>query len=157
MLNKFILLAFLILPLSACFEKEPPAEDRYKVTIIREDGSEKEYRVELALTIDQQIQGLMHRTEMDDDAGMLFYFGDGEAERSFWMKNTLIPLDMIFIKADGTIHHIHEYAVPGDLTGVKSQGPVAAVLELNGGETLKSGIKVGNKVIHQLFSPNKPQ
>lgn len=157
MLNKFIFIALLIFPLAACFEKVPATDNATPLSIIREDGSKKEYRVELALTQDQQVQGLMHRTEMNDDAGMLFYFGGQEAERGFWMKNTLIPLDMIFIKADGTIHHIHEYAIPHDLTSIKSQGPVAAVLELNGGESLKSGIKVGNRVIHPLFSPNRAQ
>lgn len=157
MLKKIILIALLIFPLAACFEKTPAADNTSPLTIITSNRTEKNYQVELALTQQQQMQGLMHRTEMDEDAGMLFYFGGGEAERSFWMKNTLIPLDMIFIKADGTIHHIHENAVPNDLTGIRSQGPVAAVLELNGGESRKSGITVGNRVIHQLFSQNRAQ
>ena len=75
----------------------------------------------------------------------------GESERRFWMKNTLIPLDIIFIKADGKIHHIHENAVPHDLTGIPSKGPVAAVLEINGGLSQTWGLAAGDKVMHPYF------
>ena len=88
---------------------------------------------------------------MAENHGMLFYFGGEEAGRRFWMKNTLIPLDMIFIKADGTIHHIHENAIPKDLTGVPSNGPVAAVLEINGGVSRKLELQKGDKVKHRFF------
>lgn len=114
------------------------------------------FNVELALTAEQQMQGLMNRTSMEDTAGMLFIFND-EKERGFWMKNTLIPLDMIFIKKDGVIHHIHENAQPNDLTSIKSQGPVMAVLEVNGGIADKLNIKEGDIIHHPFFNNLKAQ
>ncbi len=92
----------------------------------------------------------MNRTELATDAGMLFVF-PGEAERSFWMKNTLIPLDMLFIAKDGTIRHIHENAKPNDLTSISSQQPAMAVLELNGGAVKTMNIQVGDTVHHPVF------
>ena len=121
-----------------------------QVTIVSRDGKNHVFHVELALTPQQQAQGLMGRTEMAADAGMLFYFGK-EDERSFWMKNTLIPLDMVFIKADGTILRVHDSAKPNDLTSVKSGGPAMAVLELNGGTAKKFGIVAGDKAKHPFF------
>ncbi|MAZ76889.1 MAG: hypothetical protein CMH31_06280 [Micavibrio sp.] len=93
----------------------------------------------------------MHRTTLAENAGMLFYFG-AEQPRSFWMKNTLIPLDLIFVKLDGTIHHIHENAIPKDETPLPSQGNVGAVLEINGGLSKKLGIKPGDTIKHQFFN-----
>lgn len=154
----FVLL--LIFPLTACQEKEGEAAEQQQVIydpqntrnleIITNDGTSHVFEIELAVTPPQQQKGLMHRTEMAENAGMLFYFGR-EAERGFWMKNTLIPLDLIFIKQDGTIHHIHENAIPHDLTSMKSNGPVAAVLEINSGLSNKLGFVVGNKVHHPFF------
>lgn len=114
------------------------------------EGLHYDFSVEIAGTNRQIMIGLMNRDQMDDDHGMLFLFKQ-PAERSFWMKNTLIPLDMLFIRSDGTIHKIHENAQPNDLTSIKSDGPVPAVLELNGGLTRKLGIKVGDKVFHDFF------
>jgi len=121
------------------------------LSVVTSAGIRHNFNVELALTGAQQRKGLMNRTEMAADAGMLFFFGD-EDERSFWMKNTLIPLDIIFIKKDGTILNIHENAVPHDLTSVKSEGPAAAALELNGGRAAELGIKPGDKIHHLLFN-----
>ena len=120
------------------------------LVIVSRDGKEHVFQVEIALTQSEQAKGLMGRTEMDADKGMLFVF-NGEAERGFWMKNTLIPLDMIFIKQDGTIHHVHDSAKPNDLTSVKSNGPVSAVLELNGGTTKRLGIQAGDIVKNAFF------
>jgi len=113
------------------------------------------FDVEVALTPKQQIQGLMNRESMPEDAGMLFMFNK-EAERGFWMKNTLIPLDIIFIKQDGRIHHIHSNAKPHDLTSIKSKGPVIAVLEINGGLSQELGIKVGDVIHHPFFTQRQP-
>lgn len=145
----FIICAFFVLPLTACGAQE--TQNNKNVLAIETKGGEQKFNIELALTQEEQMQGLMNRTSMAEDAGMLFYFGD-EAERGFWMKNTLIPLDLIFIKANGTIHHIHENAVPQDLTSIRSNGPVAAVLEINGGLAHKLGISVGNNVKHPFFN-----
>ena len=120
------------------------------LTITKADGEQVSLNIELALTPAQQAKGLMFRSEMPEDEGMLFVF-DGESERSFWMKNTLIPLDMIFVKRNGVIHHIHSDAIPHDLTSVRSNGPVYAVLEINGGLSEKLGLKPGDKINHAAF------
>ncbi len=120
------------------------------LTIVKADGEEIPLNIELALTPPQQAKGLMFREEMDEDAGMLFVF-EGEAERRFWMKNTLIPLDMIFIKDNGVVHHIHENAIPHDPSPVSSNGAVRAVLEINGGTSRKLGLKPGHTIKHAVF------
>ncbi len=133
----------------------PPAQDVQKfeeLTIRRADGSMAVFQVEVARTAAEQAFGLMYRKTMANDHGMLFVFPT-EDERAFWMKNTFIPLDMIFIRGNGTIHSIHPYAVPHDLTPVRSLGPVLAVLEIVGGQAKEQGIKVGDHVIHKAFTP----
>ena len=114
------------------------------------------FSVELSLTAKQQIQGLMNRTSMPEEAGMLFIFNQ-EKERGFWMKNTLIPLDMIFIKKNGVIHKVHSNAKPNDLTSIKSDGPVIAVLEINGGLSQQLGIDAGDIVHHPFFQQSDTQ
>ena len=145
---RFILIALLILPLAGCLEEK--VDDIYRLSIETASGKKHKFNIELAQTPQEQMRGLMHRTEMAEDAGMLFIF-ETEREARFWMKNTLIPLDMIFIRADGTIHRIHENAIPHDLTGVPSEGPVKAILELNGGVSTKLGLDKGDKVRHSVF------
>lgn len=149
---KFTLAAIMMLALvfpAAC-KAESNVDATKRITIISRDAKPHVFRVELALTPQQQAQGLMGRTSMDKDAGMIFLFPE-EAERSFWMKNTLIPLDMIFIREDGTISKVHDSAKPHDLTSVKSEGPALAVLELNGGTAKKLGISAGDLVKHPFF------
>jgi len=92
--------------------------------------------------------GLMHRESLPPDQGMLFVF-DRPQRLAFWMKNTLIPLDMIFVRADGSIDRIAENAIPESLDPVVSGGEVAAVLELAGGTAAKLGIDESAKVTWQ--------
>lgn len=141
---------FTFFVLNACDGKAQGSDSIRPLTIITAEKKRHDFTVEVALTPAQQQKGLMNRTEMAKDAGMLFFFGE-EAERSFWMKNTLIPLDMIFIKGDGTIVKVHDSAIPNDLTSVKSGAPASAVLELNGGVAKTLGIKAGDKVHHAFF------
>lgn len=89
--------------------------------------------------------GLMYRNRLDPDRGMIFPF-DPPRDASFWMRNTLIPLDMIFVRADGSIANIEANTVPYSEEPVTSAGPVAAVLELAGGRSAELGIKPGDKV-----------
>ncbi|MBP2303457.1 DUF192 domain-containing protein [Azospirillum picis] len=117
-----------------------------KLTIETAGGGKFRFDVELALTQQQQAQGLMFRQSMPADAGMLFVY-DRTQQASFWMKNTLIPLDMLFIAADGRIVNIHERAVPGSLDSVNSDGPVKAILELNGGMAARLGVHPGDRVV----------
>jgi len=108
------------------------------------------FTVELARSPEQQQQGLMFRQSLAADAGMLFDFGDTRPA-TFWMKNTLIPLDMLFIAADGHVADIHERAVPLSEAAIESKVPVRAVLELNGGSVARLGIRRGDLVHHAIF------
>ena len=103
-----------------------------------------------AAPLAEQQRGLMFRTGIPADGGMLFApypaGGGGPKEASFWMKDTPSPLDIIFIRTDGTIAHIAENTVPFSEAQVKSGEPVAAVLEINGGRSAELGISVGDKV-----------
>ena len=116
------------------------------VTAVREI----KFEVELALNDAERSRGLMYREKLGPYDGMLFDFYQ-DAPVSFWMKNTLIPLDMVFIASDGTIKHIHANAVPLSTEAVPSQFPVRAVLEINGGSARLLGIKPGDKVKHPIF------
>lgn len=124
-------------------------KDRIKVQTT--DGVDIYFDVELALTRGQQKQGLMFRQEMADDAGMLFVFDDVD-QRTFWMKNTYIPLDILFLGIDGEIHHIHHSARPQSETLITSKRDSKAVLEINGGLSHKYGIAEGMKVMHPVFN-----
>jgi uncharacterized membrane protein (UPF0127 family) len=97
------------------------------------------FRVEVARTADEQARGLMFRESLPDDGGMIFPMNPPRVA-SFWMKNTVIPLDMIFIRADGTIARIAAETIPYSLEPVDSGEPVAAVLELAGGKAAALGI-----------------
>ena len=97
------------------------------------------FQVEVARTTAEQAQGLMERTELAPDRGMIFPF-PAPKFAAFWMHNTLIPLDMIFIRADGSIDRIAENTIPQTDTPVASGGEVAAVLELGGGTAQRLGI-----------------
>jgi uncharacterized protein len=108
------------------------------------------FAVEMAVTPEQQAKGLMFRRELPEGQGMLFDFGH-EQPTSFWMKNTYIPLDMIFIRGDGRIAKIAENTVPLSEALVPSGGPVRAVLEVIGGTAKKLGIAPGDRVSHAIF------
>ena len=111
---------------------------------IRSQGRVHRFTVEVARSEDQQRHGMMFRTSLAPDRGMIFPY-DQPQPVAFWMRNTLIPLDMIFIRADGTIARIAT-ATPRDETPVPSGEPVVAVLELAGGRAAELGIKPGDKV-----------
>jgi uncharacterized membrane protein (UPF0127 family) len=104
----------------------------------------------MALTPEQQTIGLMFRTAVPPNEGMIFDWG-APRESSMWMRNTLVPLDMLFIAADGRIHRIAERTVPLSLTPIGSGGPVRATLELQGGITERLDIRVGDRVLHRMF------
>ena len=108
------------------------------------------FAVELAVTPEQQAKGLMFRRELPEGQGMLFDF-QKEQPASFWMKNTYISLDMIFIRADGRILRIAENTVPLSEALVSSGGPVRAVLEVIAGTARKLGIAAGDRVAHPIF------
>lgn len=109
------------------------------------------FTVEIADTDELRERGLMFRQRMPEDKGMLFDFGQPRTV-AMWMKNTYIPLDMLFIRADGTIAYIAENTVPKSLDAIGVQEPILAVLELAGGTTKKKAIKAGDVVVHRIFS-----
>ncbi len=113
-------------------------------------SGEKEYRfwVEIADTPEDRERGLMFRYELAADAGMLFLF-DETAEVAFWMRNTYIPLDLLFIAEDGSIVNIAERVVPRSLTLLPSAGPVRSVLEVRGGTVARLGIRPGDQILHR--------
>ncbi|MEM6971307.1 MAG: DUF192 domain-containing protein [Pseudomonadota bacterium] len=121
------------------------------VTIFAGDGpaAPPTYRVELALTPEEQRRGLMFRERMDADAGMLFVF-DQPREASFWMRNTFIPLDIIFIDTAGRVLNVGE-GVPFSEASVRSEGVAGAVLELNRGQAEAHGIGPGAQLLHPAF------
>ena len=108
------------------------------------------FTVELAVSEAQRVQGLQGRRRLAADAGMLFDF-QGTGPVIMWMKDTYVPLDMLFIDSGGRIVNIAEHTVPLSLTAIPSAGPVRAVLELNAGTAARLGIKPGDRVLHSVF------
>ncbi|MCF6327359.1 MAG: DUF192 domain-containing protein [Devosiaceae bacterium] len=117
--------------------------------ILKTAGGDFTFEIELADTPKSRADGLMFRNELAPNAGMLFDFQE-EREVSFWMRNTFIPLDMIFVAADGTVMNIHENARPQDETSIPSGFPVRFVLEIPGGRSAEIGLKAGDKMVHPL-------
>src|SRR5271169_218818 len=130
------------------------------VAPVRADGPETlqivtssgthDFHIEIAKDDVSRAQGLMNRPFLPADRGMLFEF-DREAPVSFWMKNTYIPLDMIFIAPSGVVTHIAANAEPLSERVIPSGSPCIAVLELNGGMAASIGLKVGDKLRHPFF------
>lgn len=113
-------------------------------------GESHSFVVELAATDDHRSSGLMYRQELAADAGMIFDYGR-DRRASMWMRNTYIPLDMVFIKSNGLIESIKARTVPFSETAIRSKGKIRAVLELNAGTTSRLGIKPGDTVRHAIF------
>ena len=113
-------------------------------------GTAHRFTVEIADEPAQRQKGLMYRQQLAPDAGMLFDFGEPQ-QIAMWMKNTYIPLDMLFIAGDGTIRNIAENTVPFSLDAIASRGPVRFVLEVPGGTAARLGLKAGDKVRHPLI------
>ena len=143
-------LVLLLLPVLAWAQAQPTLPQS-PLSIITADGKTHKFKVELAVTGDQMARGMMFRRTMAADAGMLFDYGRNTPGVAFWMKNTLIPLDMIFITAEGRILNVHERAIPHDESSVPAAGPVRAVLEVNGGTSARLGLKPGDRVVHAIF------
>ena len=112
---------------------------------VQTDNERIGFRVELADTREAQARGLMFRTELGEFEGMIFPY-DGTTAQSFWMKNTPLPLDIIFIGPDRTISNIAAMTTPYSLDSVYSVGPVLGVLELRGGRAAELGIEPGDTV-----------
>ena len=127
----------------------PELDDHFgygQVTVISDDGASHEFRVYLATEFEQQRRGLMFVRELPADVGMLFIY-ESDAIRSMWMKNTYIPLDMVFARADGTVINVVTDTVPQTLDSHASTEPARFVLELNAGTARKLGIGKRSRLI----------
>lgn len=140
------LAAFLLLTFGAL------ADDGH-LTIATAKGDHA-FNIEVVDTPEGRAKGLMFRTEMAPDAGMLFDFHESRPV-SFWMQNTLIPLDMLFIRHDGTIANIQVNAKPMDPTSIPSDGPVEFVFEIAGGRSVELGIKAGDTVLQDRVNKDR--
>jgi|TARA_R110000868_G_scaffold181535_1_gene422445 uncharacterized membrane protein (UPF0127 family) len=138
------------LTLAAC-KPEVAAQKLYPLAIILQSGAPNvEITVERAFTRAEQEKGLMGRESMPEDHGMIFTYAQPQ-RTYFWMKNTLIPLDMIFVDSDNNIIHVHKGAKPHDLTPIPSGGIVRSAIEVNAGIVDKFGISVGDKIVFDNF------
>jgi hypothetical protein len=142
-----LVLALILFATAAC-SKPTPSDS---LEIVTASGEHRLFHVELAVKPEQREIGLMYRQTLAADAGMLFDFQSDQMV-SMWMKNTYIPLDMLFMTADGTVAKIEPNTVPQSLATISSGRPVRAVLEIKGGEAARQGIAVGDRVLHPVFS-----
>jgi uncharacterized membrane protein (UPF0127 family) len=155
MMRNMLVLAVLLL--AACSPKAGEATSSSPAAVHAESGlkvipltiqrgdRKLTFRVEVAATSQQQARGLMFRTRLGDDEGMIFPMNPPRGA-SFWMRNTVIPLDLIFIGTDGRISNIAANAVPYDESPLLSAGLVKGVLELRGGRAAELGIVAGDRV-----------
>jgi uncharacterized membrane protein (UPF0127 family) len=120
------------------------------MVIVTRDGTRHSFRAEMAIQPAEQMIGMMFRTTMAPDEAMIFDWG-APRESAMWMRNTLIPLDMLFVAADGRIHRIHERAVPQSLATIDSRGPVRATIEVPGGTAERLNLRVGDRVLQRIF------
>lgn len=141
----FSALVFLVLIAGVAY-----AQALESLSIATQGGQRQTFRVEVARNDADRAQGLMFRRSMPADQGMLFDFGRVEPV-SMWMQNTYLPLDMLFIRADGTIARIAANTEPLSTRTIPSGEPVLSVLELNAGTAARLGIKPGDRVEHPIF------
>ena len=140
------------LPFAAAAVSNSPNGKLPVTTVVIDSGhGPVKFQAELAADPASQEKGLMFRKSLAPDAGMLFDFHTPDFQ-TFWMKNTVLPLDMIFIRSDGTISSIAPNATPYSETPIPSYEPVRAVLEINGGRAAQLGIFPGDLVHAAIFS-----
>ena len=145
---------FACLAAGAVFQLAAAGELAFAKSELWIESAERRHRfvVELAETPAQQARGLMFRADLAAGAGMLFAYG-AERHISMWMKNTLVPLDMIFLSAAGEILRIERWTTPLSERPIHSGAPAAAVLEVPGGTADRLGLRPGDRVVHGIFAP----
>ena len=149
--HRVALFAFTGLALSIGLTSAPSAKMARESLWLATAAGEREISVEIAATPEDMAMGLMMRTSLPEGEGMLFP-SPAPREAAMWMRNTYIPLDMVFIRADGVVHRIEAMTEPFSETIIPSGGPVLAVLEIAGGAAGRIGLKPGDKVRHRLFA-----
>lgn len=155
---RYLIISLVLFPPALLFPAPVSAQEvthsqRLEVTplAIESEGGFLEFEVEVARTPREQQIGLMFRQEMAPSHGMIFHY-EFPQRVAFWMKNTTLPLDIIFIQPDGTIVNIVQNTTPLSLDPIASQGWITGVLELNGGTVAARGIKPGDTVHHGIFN-----
>ena len=153
----FPLIAFALLCLwavsSAMRDRGQKMLPRETLTIINAKGARCVFTVELAVTPEEQEKGLMHRRSLAANAGMLFVSPKPQVA-DFWMKNTILPLDMIFIRKTGVVDSIAENAAPYSVANIFSTGPVIATLEVPAGSAARLDLQPSDKVLASQFTTN---
>jgi len=139
--------ALIVVWISVIWVSPADAECRESRVDLRGDWGAARFGVELADTPEERSRGLMHRGSLPGSAGMLFVF-ESPHDAVFWMEDTLIPLDILFLSAEGVVLRIHENAVPLDRTPISGGEDVMYVLEINGGLSRRIGISVGTELRH---------
>ena len=124
---------------------------RADTVLLRGDWGQARFSVEIADTPETRSKGLMFRESMPKSVGMLFVY-DAPQRATFWMRNTLISLDMIFADRQGVVQHVHHEAIPGDETTIDGGRDILAVLEINGGLAGAMGIVPGSQMRHPAFA-----
>ena len=145
-MSKFLKLFLALIVVAGC----SPKENSGNLTISTENGDVC-YNVEEAQTPEELEKGLMNRDSLAADSGMIFNLADVENQVAMWMKDTKIPLDMLFVNSNGRIFFIEENATPMSEELIIAPEPALAVIELNAGDVKKHGIKIGDTVKHHFF------
>ena len=122
--------------------------------VLKTATGDHNFNIEVATTKQEQALGLMFRRSLPENAGMLFIYEQPQPA-AMWMKNTLIPLDMVFISPDGRVHRIESDTEPFSTSLIPSEGTVAGVLELKAGQADKIGLKRGDKVLYPGLANGK--
>ncbi|MDB2437529.1 DUF192 domain-containing protein [Hellea sp.] len=153
-MKRFILSALLIAMTTPAFAQTSKDDvvdfgEPAPLSVVSKDATHN-FMIDRAITLDQQARGMMFRESMDPDSGMLFEFEEPKIA-TIWMKNTPLPLDILFVRSNGKILKIEHMAQPYKLRSASSEAIVAAVLELQGGRAKELGIMPGDIVQHEFF------
>ena len=147
----FVAVVVIVIAIPKYLLAQSPTSFSMTSVVIQTRTDAQRLTMELAEDAGQHAQGLMGRQSLASDSGMLFVYARPRRV-SMWMKDTLIPLDMLFVRLDGIIDSIVERTTPLSLTTIRSEKMVRAVIELNAGTAKRLGIEVGNRVIHDAFN-----
>lgn len=157
-MSKFIKLCLVLVLLSGCFKKDEEKNEKvYNFSVQTQNGDLIQYALEEANTPEQLQKGLMNRDSIDEDGGMVFDLSSTPTGVAMWMKNTKIPLDMLFMNPQGKILWIYENAIPYSEELIVPPMPVVAVAEIQAGEVRKHKIQVGDMVTYSLFEEGETQ
>jgi len=148
--RSFVVAALAVLVARPSAAQNPNVRFETMPLAIESGGKTHRFTVEFADNDERRTVGLMFRRQMAPDAGMLFDF-KRDAPVSMWMRNTYIPLDMLFADAAGIVRKIHQRAVPLSEAIISSDAAIRAVLELNGGTAARLGLKEGDRLVHPMF------